>query len=274
MMRRADRDRARDLVAALGAWSPDAAPATTWLLPALRELLDASFVGAYRPAPTEEGWGIDFMEGAGADAEASIRLFRQWATRLPASERFIGYNPFRVAAAERNRVFARQEDLGVPPELIASLYTTLAIPEHKQIRVLICDGPRLLCWLGATRAAAYTPRDAMLLQRLARPVRDRLRLERTLRPPWASPTAIEVVLEAVARPAFILGPRAAIVLANRAGRAALERDRRGVVGAIGQSMEHPAGAPYRMTRLAVPGYPSYVLAIAGGEEPPTAAAYA
>lgn len=51
---------------------------------------------------------------------------------------------------------------------------------HAQLRVLVCEGPSLLAWVGAFRHEPFTTRERWLLDQLVTPLRDRLTLERRL----------------------------------------------------------------------------------------------
>ena len=95
----------------------------------------------------------------------------------------------------------------------------------------------------------------------AAPLRRRLSLERQLRPPWSRAVAMDAALEALNRPAFVLGPRHVVEVANSLGRALLERDAKGLVDAIRESERCPASGSYSITRLTVRGLPACVLAI-------------
>ncbi len=264
----------KNLERALTAWTPQASRATTWLLPALCDLLDASFVGAYQPVATEHGWGLDFMDGAGPTASVQVEAFRRWVERLPASNQFLAFNPYRVDVTQRNRVIASED---MPRSLLARLheplYSAVGLPGHHQMRVLLCEGPRVTCWLGATRSQPFASREAAILQHLAKPVHRRLRLERQLRPSWQSPAAVEAALEALPSPAFVVGPKQRIEVANRGGHALLERDARGVLASIRQSERRPETGAFTVTQLIAPGWPDYILAIAK-ERKPTASGYA
>jgi DNA-binding CsgD family transcriptional regulator len=252
----------KDLAESLRTWTPDARPALTWFLPELRDLLGASFAGAYRPLATEQGWSLEFMLGAGETAATQVRGFEQWVAGLKSSIRFATYNPYSVEADQRNRTFLTGDfRRSVLAEHNESLYRAVGLPGQDQVRVLLCDGSRLLSWLGASRREPFTRRDADVLRYLSRPVKERLRLERQLRPPWPGTLALEAALEALERPAFIVGPRKTIDFGNKRGSSLLERDARGVLASIDESAATPSAGAFAITRLAVPGSPTYLLAI-------------
>jgi DNA-binding CsgD family transcriptional regulator len=254
--------RLKDIAESLKTWTPESRPAMTWFLPELRELLGASFAGAYRPLATDEGWSLEFMHGAGETAATQVRGFEQWVARLETSNRFAAYNPYAVEPEQRNRTFLTGDLVrSVFAEHSESLYRAVGLPGQDQVRVLLCDGSRLLSWLGASRQEPFTRREAGVLRYLTRPVQQRLRLERQLRPAWPGTLALEAALEALGRPAFLIGPRGTIDFGNTPGSSLLERDPRGVLASIEESALAPSGAPFAITRLAAAGSPAYLLAI-------------
>ena len=84
---------------------------------------------------------------------------------------------------------------------------------------------------------------------------------------WPGRAILSEALEAVGRPAFLLGLNDKIELANRRGAALLERGPKGILDAIRDS-EMGTG-PFTVTRLISEGPPGYRLAIRN-EVPPTA----
>lgn len=116
--------------------------------------------------------------------------------------------PHHVSAARRNRVVLHD---AIPARVHAKVglpvYQAVGLPGHHQMRVLVCSGSRLLSWLGAVRPEPFGP---------ARHGR-------------RSAAALEVVLDALRRPAFVVGPTGAIDFVNRAGVDLLRRDPQGVL---------------------------------------------
>lgn len=256
-----------DLSHALSSWAPGDAPCADWLLPELRTLLRATFSGAYRPAAVDTGWSLDFMHGAGPGAKAYVKVFRDYVAQLPTSEDFLVLgNPHLVQPDQRNKVMLMPELIRRRPEergeMFVSLFRALGILGHDQIRVQICDGPRQLAWIGATREEPFTGREVRLLRRLRGPLRERFRLERQLARPEILAGALEAALEALAAPAFVVGPSYRIEVANRAGLTWLARDRRATIESIRRSARGGAQAgAFAITRLGRVGDPAYLLAI-------------
>jgi DNA-binding CsgD family transcriptional regulator len=260
--------RIGDLKEALASWTPGEPPAATWFLPELRELLRAQFAGAYRPAATGAGWSLEFMYGVGERAAKHVRVFRQFVTGLPRSETFLTMsNPHFVDVKQRDRVMsmrdvARLDPRGGIPEPASGLFRTLGIAGHDQLRVLVCDGPSQLAWVGATREEPFTEREAALLSRLRAPLRARLRLERQLANPSLLAATLDATLEALPAAAFVIGPGRSIQIANRAGLILLESGKTRVLDSIRESEQKGRDAGgFSLTRIGTPGYPTYLLAI-------------
>ena len=257
--------RVAELKQALSSWAPGDPSSASWFLPELLQLLGAGFTGAYRPAATEAGWSLDFMHGAGPGAAQYVDIFRRYVAKLPPSETFFPLgNPHLVRVEQRNRVMSmgqlsRQQPLSEP---FRALFRTLGIEGHDQLRVLICDGPRQLAWVGATREEPFTARQMTLLRRLVKPLRDRLILERQLSAPGLLAAALDAALEALPTAAFVVGPRRTIEFANWAGLALLERDRRAVLKSIRESeVGDPEAGAFSITRLEGAGWRPHLLAI-------------
>jgi DNA-binding CsgD family transcriptional regulator len=260
--------RLKDITRALATWTPEDRPVMTWLLAELQGLMRASFVGAYRPLATDQGWSLEFMLGAGERAASQVRAFQEWVLRMRSSPRFLTYNPYAVEARQRNTVLLPSDfPRAVYERFQGPLYQAVGTPGHQQVRILVCDGPRLLSWLGATREQPFTAREVGVLRHLARPLQERLRWERQLRPPWHGTLAMELSLEAVGRPAFVVGPRNTVELANAPARALLERGSRDALASIRQSERQGSTGAFTVTRLTAPGWPPYLLAIAKQREP-------
>lgn len=169
----------------------------------------AEYSGAYRPAATENGWTLDFMHGAGNSASAHSNSFRSCVSSLPPSEAFLGHgNPHFVQREQRNRVMRIGELTHLNQhQPYDTLYRALGIQGHDQLRVLICDGPLQMSWVGATREEPFTEREVALLRPLIKPLQRRFRLERHLGGPEMLVAMFETTLEALGTAAFVIGPR-------------------------------------------------------------------
>ena len=251
-----------DIARRLALWTLDG-PAMTWLAQEVRDQLDAGFVGAYQPALTDAGWNVDSMIGAGGKAPLHIRAFHECVARLADPDRFLGYDPYWVDPAQRNRSLSLRElPRGVVAEQNETVLRDVGAGGHDQIRVLVCDGPRILTWFGATRLEPFTPRERVFFMHLVPLLQRRMRLERDLRPGATRAAALDALVETIGRAAFVVGPRQSIEAANARATEWLERDPRAVRAAIRDSLQaSPDAAPFAIVPLSLHGCPDHVLAI-------------
>jgi DNA-binding NarL/FixJ family response regulator len=84
---------------------------------------------------------------------------------------------------------------------------------------------------------------------------------------WPGRAILNEALEALGRPAFLVGPDDSIEIANRRGAALLDRGPKGVLDAIRKSGRGPGS--FTVTRLVSESPPEYRLAI-WNERPPSA----
>lgn len=203
------------------------------------------------------------MSSAGDTAQAKGAAFREWVERLPDSDLFVSYDPYAIAAKQRNRAM-RSRDLPHGPvrENAEAILHVVGAGGRDLMRVLLCDGARLLSWVGAIRSERFTARELHAFRRVSDALRKRVRLEQLLRPHWPHALAIEAALDALDRAAFIVGPRASVQSMNARAAALLERGGRSVVDAICESQRQPSeSAEFTVTPLAMPGCPTHLLAI-------------
>jgi DNA-binding CsgD family transcriptional regulator len=105
-------------------------------------------------------------------------------------------------------------------------FGTLGIAKAHMVRVLVCDGPALLYWVGAARDEAFTTDEVRWFQQLVPDLQRRLALEQKVdQAHWALP-AMDVVLERLGQSAFVYDSRGRQVYANEAGRAWLHQEGR------------------------------------------------
>lgn len=91
-----------------------------------------------------------------------------------------------------------------------------------QMRILICDGARLLGWFGALDTGPFRPWQRELLRTIARGLGPRLRFERERQNSGLAEAALEASLEALGAPAVLLNRRGAIAHANEAAQELLD----------------------------------------------------
>ena len=251
----------------------------------LRALLRAQLACGYG---IEEAGGRLAVARVATSAGASARFSGMLAALAGQSPRGWGgmhYDARRPEPRQRNRVLPHLDGNGTRAAVRRYLERFPATRDAweraglvcDQVRVLVCDGPSLLSWVGAFRPDAFTDRESRLLQALVPALRDRLRLERQLGDVPLALAALPAVLEGIGAPAFVAGSSGEVALANASALALLERGR-GVVRAA-LSAEIAARGPnrYTVTRLSLPGCPAWFLCVERERPPdpgPRAAAFA
>jgi DNA-binding CsgD family transcriptional regulator len=218
-----ERARAKELASALE-YEPLSARPLRALVAELPRLLSADGACAFRVRERH----LDFFHGA--QMPAGIRpAYEIWLATAP--DRFANYDPDAPDPRQRNLVLRTEEireiaGRGAPP-VVRKFLPRFAISESDQMRVLICEGPLLLAWVGVLRAGRFTREESRIFSLLVDPLRRRLALEQRLGDAQARAIELGAALEDVPAAAFILG-RSGVVHANAAGRALLDRERQSV----------------------------------------------
>src|SRR5260370_9449051 len=120
-------------------------------MPQLRELLAARSSCSYGVNRIVDGLSVDFLHATGiplgrlhSELEATLRRRETWTV----------YNPFRPEPRQRNSVLALQ--FAHLPKVWGQIARSAAIDSQDQARVLICDGPSLLAWVGGLLQEPFT----------------------------------------------------------------------------------------------------------------------
>ncbi len=194
------------------------------LASALSGLLGTSTL-VYRASTAADRWGIEFLAtagngGWGPSFRADLESFMQ-ARREP-----WGYfDPLRPQADQQNTVVCHGSD-EVQATPVAGLHRAHGMVGMSEMRMLVCDGPMLLAWVGGYKES-FDAQDAWMIRRFGLLTRRTLRLARMLPSgiPWQG---IEAVLDALETDAFIVRADGCIELANRVGARRLAADGRAV----------------------------------------------
>ena len=152
-----------------------------------------------------------------------------------------GYNVLRPEPEHRDRVLRTSEITelvgGRDANVETELYTRLGLAGQDTMRVLVCDGPHMLAWLGIIQEKETTDQQRALLERLVPAFRRRLLFERQIHQSRISDSALGLVLEELPSAAWVLAA-GGVEYANAAGHARLEADRVELTRAL-----RAAGAP-------------------------------
>jgi DNA-binding CsgD family transcriptional regulator len=202
------------------------------------------------------------------------------------------FNPARPEPAQRNRVvqfipleqaapatpppderLAPWRKLGISPEehalmqarVRASLGTVLqrwGIDRMVYLRVLVCEDATLLGWTGVMRSEPFGEREQYLLRELTPALQRRLTLDTRLREAGLLNAALEVALESLGQPAYVVTANGRVAYANSAGRDLVDRGHAHVAEAVTRyARGEPLGEELSVTPLRLAGTPSYYLAI-------------
>lgn len=216
---------------------------------------------------------LEFFHGAQMP-EGIAPAYQRWLRSAP--RHHAAYDPSRPDLRQRNRVL-RSGDVAAltdsrPVPVNRSFLPRFSLSEKDQMRVLICDGPALLAWVGAFRERPFVREEQRIFSALVPALQRRLSLERKLDEAQRQAKEIGAALEEVPAAAFVLGRTGAVLHANAAGRAQLERDRTLVEGTLAAALGgRAAGAQVarltpdgglRLAILQLPADPAPLVAVA------------
>jgi hypothetical protein len=183
----------------------------------------AHFTGAaatvYRPIRQGAGFGVEFVARRGLPA-AFVSDFRDLLAKTP-SHLFL-FDPTRPDPRERDvvRVLAPTE-LTAHASSQTALFRRYGMDGATQTRMLVCNGPMLLGWVGIfrDRPGAAARRDAWLVRSLGRALRRPLRLLHRL--PRAGAALFEGALDVLPGDAYLVTRAGRVETANGKGAALL-----------------------------------------------------
>lgn len=232
----------------------------------LRTILRAQNTLLYNPECADGGWDLEFSTWVGADAEKRRASHRKHVQRSPLEAPvFAAYDPFAVQAAQRNRAFTLEHLVTLESNVLErhrSVWTAIDAGEQDQLRVLVCQGPRLLAWFGVVRDEPFARDEEAMLTSLVVPLRARLLARRAAQSAGGEAALLNGLLEALAEPALLLGRHGHVEAANGAGLRLVDDRESGLLeslrDALARGRPHPS---FSLTRLQASGCPEYVLAL-------------
>ncbi|MGZ6142183.1 MAG: response regulator transcription factor [Myxococcales bacterium] len=260
------RALARDLAIELDT-TPISARPLREVVARLPALLDADQACAFLVRTDGGERKLDFFHGARFPAGVK-GAFAHWLKGAPKS--FAAYDPDRPDPRQRNRALRSRELAALTgqrtPAVVRSFLPRYALSESDYLRALICDGPVLLAWVGGLRESAFGRAEVRVLSAVLPSLQRRLALERRLCEAQRQAQEIGGALESVPAAAFVLGRSGAVLHANAAGRAMLDRDRKQVeeqlAGGGAQRARLGPDAGLQLAILEEPGDPAPRVAIA------------
>jgi DNA-binding CsgD family transcriptional regulator len=282
-----DERAVEGLAASLAVLEEATAPALASLVIELRALLGAERVLAYGIGLQPDGFTFDFTHYSGFQiprneidrllAEAVRRTGdRPWALYDPRqpdpAQRNVALNmppPSSLASARGNALFRKLSVAGRERRRLAArmerlnqlVLSRIGLYDLDACRVLVCDGPQILAWVGAFQSEPFSERDRAILARLTPVLARRLRTERHLASARFHSSALPIVLEAIPAEAFVLDAAGGIAHANAAGRVAGGDELRALRQRLVDEVRHRKGGEFDLTPIVVPGSPLHYLAI-------------
>lgn len=236
------------------------------VLPALHDYLGTENVLVFTPVEVAAGGlTIERFHARGfADCERVRTRFEKFFRASP--RRYAWYDPTCPEPVQRNRLI---DALDLMPNeefetsaVYAQVLKPLELHRKRQPRMLLTDGPSLLAWFGSFASERATARQRTRLARIAPRLRARLIAERRLAHAPRTFAALEMCLERLGAPAFVVGANGVIEEANASGRALLEAHGKELRTALLDSVNNrPSTIPLELTRLEQDGAAAGWLAI-------------
>jgi DNA-binding CsgD family transcriptional regulator len=171
------------------------------------------------------------------------------ALRAPSAAAYL--SRLGLSARERERYAARMW------RLEQHFLRRVGMHDHHVCRALVCDGERVLAWVGASQPSAFGGRERALLRRLVPALQRRLRTERILGDGPLALAALPALLEAIPAAAFVLSASGAVQYANSAGISVLDVDTRETLACALQG----GRGDIEVSAIAAPGMPQAYLAV-------------
>jgi DNA-binding CsgD family transcriptional regulator len=153
-------------------------------------------------------------------ADGFLERFDAFLAHAP--RQFGAYDPVRPQPWQRNRPLRPIDvDDYAQAVLYRELYPKLGIAQKHQLRMLVCDGPALLGWVGGWREGEFREQEVEALRALLPALKRQLRLVAHFGHARLLLETLGVALEAFGAPAFVVRVDGYPAYANAAGTACL-----------------------------------------------------
>lgn len=262
MKRRQRSEWSREVRDQLGRLTLAGPPILDQLLPTLHHELESERSVAYALHPTQTGLELAFVLTEGVSAAVMRRETNAFLAHRTVG--WGGYNPLRPEPEQRNRVVVRDDLVAAraerPIPIVHELYPRIGLANRDSMRLLVCEGPSLLAWIGFHRSDPFVETDA--LASLAPALEARLRLERQLATLPRVLATLATALELLGAPAFVIRRTGRVLEANSAGRLLLETKRTETMATLIASLTCPREVrAYDLTPIQSAGEPPTFLAV-------------
>lgn len=180
---------------------------------------------------------------------------------------FMVYDPSRPDPEQRNRVMSIGQSPLASTERVTmakTLFRRVQLDAMAQHRVLVCDGPALLAWVGVTRERPLEDAERRSFASLVPRFAQALRLDRTLRENSRLSGGLAAALSKLDAASFLTSASGRIEFANELGRRLLDsgraETRQQVAAAIARRGADP-GAHADVSELVHQGTPQGFLVV-------------
>jgi DNA-binding CsgD family transcriptional regulator len=246
----------------------------------IRELTGAEVASHYAIASDVRGARLAWVHAAGATREQVVCATTgvtglSLGTTAPRPAR-VAYDPNLVEPVQRNAPMTLADMLhrGVASEegLIRvrdGVRGTVGLQECDQLRVVLCEGPSMLSYLGLYRGAArgaFGLREKRVLTKLVPVLVERLELEARVSGGGQLDSTLEATLEALGQPAWVVDASGRVLHANRSGEALLTTDRAGLCEQLRLALTGAARGVFRVAPLRASGLSRHSLVVARGTD--------
>jgi DNA-binding CsgD family transcriptional regulator len=259
----ADRAAVTDIRHSLATYVDGGPSGLAQVIAPVRELLRFDLAVAYGVDEAGHGFRLGFAEADGSPGGPFVRrVLDDFVGKQ--TQRFAAYDPRRPEPWNRNAVVDSSDLVqhGRPTAAITQVLGRLGVQVSTQLRVLLCDGPSLLAWVGGFRSAPYSPRDRRVLGTLVPDLCRRLRLERALLTAPTARAALDVAMESLASAAFLVSSRGTPLAVNTAARRAFDADPQGVRSQLVHAVRCPrTSEAFRIVPVSARGSPPSYLVI-------------
>lgn len=207
-------------------------------------------------------WELERWEAVGA-VTSTEQAFRAMFSRVP--EFPLKYDPITPPPEQRNRLIDALASIDREMWEQHPLYRDVLYPrglhDWHQERVLVCDGPSLVAWFGAVVERPLEVWQRRMLSALVAPMRERLVAERLLHDGPAMQATLEVALDELGRPAFLVADDGHILHANSAGEDALDADASLASAIRDAAVGRPSSVDVDLREVICRGIPVHAIAI-------------
>jgi DNA-binding CsgD family transcriptional regulator len=208
----------------------------------LRKLLGAEAALAYRVGPGGPAWEFEFLRVSKVESpkwQGALERFTTVVMRQRTGKTWAAYNPESPAAWQRNRALSNRQLFGKisSPKRLRALFESVHGETPDQVRVLVCDGARLLGWAGVLSERPLGPDAVGLLQRLVPALRSRMIFDELVRSTERARASLDVALDAIQVPAVLLDRTGRIQHSNEAARRLRDKNESAFRTAYGQAKD-------------------------------------